>query len=101
MTRAINPINEAEYEGQPWMHIYPQYAYHSPVKIIGNAPALLALAAALTAAAESSKGEAHGVTRDGEGYSIEIQRTNTTGLRHTSLPYTAEWARDLNSTPSE
>lgn len=98
---AINPIDEAEYENLPWLHVYPQYAYHSELKIIGNAVALLHLADALRAAAETGAGKSSGITSDGEGFPIEILRTNTTGLRYTSLPYTAEWARDLNTNPTE
>jgi hypothetical protein len=97
--RAINPIMEAEYESQNWLHVYPQYCHHGELRMVGNAPAFLALAAALTKAAAEGKAQTGAITRDGEGYGILIERTNTTGLGYTALPYTADWCRDLKTDP--
>lgn len=93
-------LTAEEFENLPWLHVYPQYAYHGELRIVGNASALRALAAALLSAADTGKAQTKGITKDGEGYSIDIERTNTTGLNYTSLPYTAEWARDLRTDPN-
>jgi hypothetical protein len=92
---------EAQYENLPWMHIYPQFAYHGAVRITGTPSALLGLAAALEKAAQEGSAKGEGITVDGEGYPIEITRTNRTGMGYTNLPYTADFARDLRSNPSD
>lgn len=90
-----------EFENLPWLHVYPQYSWHGELRIVGNASAFRALAAALIEAAETGRAETEASVIDGEGYSIEIQRTNTTGLRLTSRPYVAEWCRNLKTNPEK
>lgn len=89
-----------EFENLPWLHVYPQYTFHGDLRIVGNASAFRALAAALLTAADTGKAETEAAVIDGEGYGIIIERTNTTGLRLTSMPYTAEWCRDLRTNPN-
>ena len=101
----INPPKPGDppfdYETVPWLHVYPQYSNHSELKIIGNPAALLGLAAALQMAVENGNAECDGFVKDGEGYEIIILRTNMTGLRYSSLPYTADWCRELKTDLAE
>lgn len=81
-----------EQEKLPWLHLYPQWVWHCEARIIGNDVALRALAAALLEAADKGAAKCEAFVIDGEGYAIEIERTNTTGLGYTRMPYKDEMA---------
>lgn len=81
-----------EQEKLPFLHLYPQWLWHCEARIIGNDVALRDLAAALIKAADTGKAQCGAFVIDGEGYAIEIERTNTTGLGYTRMPYKDETA---------
>lgn len=87
-----------EYDDAWWgenaniLHLYPQAAHHGPARIIATREALRGLAAALLTAADAGRAQFVTMTRDGEGYGVGVERTNSTGLGYTRLPYHPEWA---------
>lgn len=102
----VVPMTRAEAEAlaadiaEPWYsdelplaHVYPQFVWHCEAKIIANPAALRAIAAGALAAIETGGASVPLTAIDGEGYCLEVERTNSTGLRHTRLPYIADIAR--------
>lgn len=76
-----------------FLHIVPQFMWHSPAYIAGNVKGLTALRDALTAAIESGKAEASVFANDGEGYGVEITRHRCTSeLGHP--PYLFQMIQD-------
>ena len=57
-----------------WLQIQPQYAWHDDATITGNAAALRALGAVLTATADSDAGALQVFASDGEGYDLIVRR---------------------------
>ncbi len=80
-------------EDMPLLHLYGQFSYHCEARIIGNVAGLKGLAEALLHAAETGRGSAKVSVVDGEGYRVEVERTNDTGLRYAHLPYNHDWGR--------
>ncbi len=85
---------QREYDNLKWLHVYAQYAHHSPVMIEGTRNALeelrntidRALATGMEATSESV------YTTDGEGYGITINIRNHEYLEKQTLPYYATYA---------
>ena len=74
-----------------WMHIYPQYTYHSEAFIRGDRAALLKLREAIDKALDGAQNpEAQVFAADGEGYGVIIQLCNVIGLLG-PLPYSQEY----------
>ena len=92
-TKKLTP---AEYDALPWLHIYAQYAYHDPVRILGTREALVALRDGINRALEHENGEAEAeaITNDGEGYGVEIKCVPRRAVHDARLPYTADYAFD-------
>lgn len=71
----MNAPAKSEMETLHYLQIEPQYMWHSEAYIRGNRSALLALAAALTEAANRDAATTEVLfASDGEGYQIEILR---------------------------
>lgn len=59
----------------PYLHVYPQWSWHTEASICGNRPAIAQLRDALTAALDSPDGvsmSAEQFATDGEGYSVLV-----------------------------
>lgn len=66
---------EFDYEAAPWMHVYPQYIWHSEATICGTRQGIEALRDALNAALDDPQGVtlASGFfASDGEGYALHV-----------------------------
>lgn len=64
--------------GLAFLHLFPQYKWHSPARIAGTEEALIALRDALNAAIETGSAEVSVFAHDGEGYRVEISRHRCT-----------------------
>lgn len=82
-----------DWDDLPLAHIYPQFIWHCEAKIIANPVALRALAEAALLAVETGATTVKLMASDGEGYALEIERTNSTGLSYTRAPYIEEYAK--------
>jgi hypothetical protein len=63
-------------ENEPWLHVYGQYMWHSPVTIRGTRAGIEALRRAIDAALAGEKGSASVMATDGEGYSVMVEVVN-------------------------
>jgi hypothetical protein len=78
-------------EELPILHLYAQASYHGQARIIANPAGLRALADAITVALDAGRAEARVYVIDGEGYGLQVERTNDVGLNYTRRPYHPEW----------
>lgn len=80
----------------PWLHLYGQYQWHSPSRIVGTRDGLLALKEAVARCLEDRRPfEMQAFASDGEGYQITVEEVpSVTALARRKLPYTAQFAKD-------
>ena len=86
------------------LHVYEHYAQHDEVWMVGNVDGLLALRNANDAVLNKAEGNAtHAevMASDGEGYAVHVvcEDSPWQGERwqHLFMPYTAEYARGVES----
>ncbi len=85
------------------LHVYEHYAHHDEVWMVGNVDGLLALRNAIDMVLNSTTQAAHAevMAADGEGYAVHVlcEDSPWQGDRwqHLFLPYTAEYARDVET----
>lgn len=80
-----------------WMHIYPQYTYHSEAFIRGDRAALMKLRDAIDKAlAGDQNAHAEVFAKDGEGYAVQVQLCNVIGLLGPP-PYSQEYEAEARA----
>lgn len=80
-------MTEIKLRDIPWLHVHAQAREHSSVLIIGTKGALFTLREAIDKAlASGGEAEATVFATDGEGYAVQIVRTNKSVMG--ALPYT-------------